>query len=214
MGYCPNCGFEYRNGYTVCSDCNTELVAEPPEELETKRTLRIWATDFFPTRLEKTENRKRTQAILLILTATLGLYFLYYFFGGIEDFFTGKVWVQSTVIESIGAFFVNTHLFSFDYLLFTMLVLCFAVIVIRSHAPMLVRMIKYSGAFFAFWSLASLVCIDLLLVLNSGNADSTITGQIITINFQYAIYVLIGLLFFVGARKLQGIILAREIEDV
>ena len=29
--WCPNCGSEYRPGYTHCSDCGHELVREPPE---------------------------------------------------------------------------------------------------------------------------------------------------------------------------------------
>lgn len=26
--YCPNCKVEYREGFTICSDCNKELVQE------------------------------------------------------------------------------------------------------------------------------------------------------------------------------------------
>ncbi len=29
--WCPNCGSEYRRGYTHCSDCGHALVHEPPE---------------------------------------------------------------------------------------------------------------------------------------------------------------------------------------
>ena len=29
--WCPNCGSEYRPGFTHCSDCGHELVREPPE---------------------------------------------------------------------------------------------------------------------------------------------------------------------------------------
>jgi hypothetical protein len=28
--YCPECGVEYRAGFTECSDCHVSLVAEPP----------------------------------------------------------------------------------------------------------------------------------------------------------------------------------------
>ena len=28
--YCPLCGAEYREGFTVCSDCQVDLVADPP----------------------------------------------------------------------------------------------------------------------------------------------------------------------------------------
>lgn len=30
--YCPKCRCEYREGFTVCSDCNLELVVELPPE--------------------------------------------------------------------------------------------------------------------------------------------------------------------------------------
>lgn len=29
--YCPECGLEYREGVTVCTDCGVALVLEPPE---------------------------------------------------------------------------------------------------------------------------------------------------------------------------------------
>lgn len=32
--WCPNCGSEYRPGYTHCSDCGHGLVREPPEVVE------------------------------------------------------------------------------------------------------------------------------------------------------------------------------------
>ncbi|MDQ5814977.1 MAG: DUF2007 domain-containing protein [Actinomycetota bacterium] len=32
--WCPNCGSEYRQGYTRCSDCGHELVRYPPEVSE------------------------------------------------------------------------------------------------------------------------------------------------------------------------------------
>lgn len=32
--WCPNCGSEYRQGYTHCSDCGHELVHTPPEVSE------------------------------------------------------------------------------------------------------------------------------------------------------------------------------------
>lgn len=30
--YCPNCKSEYREGYTVCTDCKIDLVDELPDE--------------------------------------------------------------------------------------------------------------------------------------------------------------------------------------
>ena len=35
--WCPNCGSEYRQGYTHCSDCGDELVHESPEAPEPTR---------------------------------------------------------------------------------------------------------------------------------------------------------------------------------
>ena len=32
--WCPNCGSEYRQGYTHCSDCGHALVHEPPDASE------------------------------------------------------------------------------------------------------------------------------------------------------------------------------------
>ncbi len=33
MPFCPNCGIEYRAGFTRCTDCNAELVPSLPQEL-------------------------------------------------------------------------------------------------------------------------------------------------------------------------------------
>lgn len=30
--FCPNCGDEYRAGFTRCADCEVDLVADPPAE--------------------------------------------------------------------------------------------------------------------------------------------------------------------------------------
>jgi hypothetical protein len=38
MAFCPNCEAEYREGFTVCPDCNVELVAELTQENETHDT--------------------------------------------------------------------------------------------------------------------------------------------------------------------------------
>jgi len=38
MAFCPNCEAEYREGFTVCPDCNVELVAELTEENKTHDT--------------------------------------------------------------------------------------------------------------------------------------------------------------------------------
>ena len=35
--FCPKCRTEYREGFYVCSDCNTDLVDEPPELPEEER---------------------------------------------------------------------------------------------------------------------------------------------------------------------------------
>lgn len=32
MPWCPQCGVEYREGFTACSDCQVELVAEQPTQ--------------------------------------------------------------------------------------------------------------------------------------------------------------------------------------
>ena len=48
--YCPVCGAEYRPGFTVCSDCQVNLVPEPPrpqsdETAENASFLTIWSGD-------------------------------------------------------------------------------------------------------------------------------------------------------------------------
>jgi hypothetical protein len=30
--FCPKCGYEYRQGFTDCPDCNVKLVHDPPQE--------------------------------------------------------------------------------------------------------------------------------------------------------------------------------------
>jgi hypothetical protein len=32
--FCPKCGYEYRQGFTECPDCNVNLVHEPPEDAQ------------------------------------------------------------------------------------------------------------------------------------------------------------------------------------
>ena len=32
MGFCPQCGYEYREGVRTCPDCGQELASEPAEE--------------------------------------------------------------------------------------------------------------------------------------------------------------------------------------
>ncbi|MFC1724102.1 putative signal transducing protein [candidate division KSB1 bacterium] len=36
MPFCPNCKYEYRDGFKKCSDCGTDLVDELPEHEEVK----------------------------------------------------------------------------------------------------------------------------------------------------------------------------------
>jgi hypothetical protein len=47
--YCPSCGSQYRQGFTVCSDCQVPLVAEPPQgaaaevSLDDTNLVQVWS---------------------------------------------------------------------------------------------------------------------------------------------------------------------------
>ena len=47
MPYCPSCRLEYRPGFTICPDCNKELVEELPL-LEEKPSEPNYAEDWIP----------------------------------------------------------------------------------------------------------------------------------------------------------------------
>lgn len=36
MPWCPKCRYEYREGFTICSDCGSKLAAEPEIKKEEK----------------------------------------------------------------------------------------------------------------------------------------------------------------------------------
>jgi len=38
--WCPDCGAEYRPGFTFCSDCHVPLVSQPPEPADSRPTPR------------------------------------------------------------------------------------------------------------------------------------------------------------------------------
>ncbi|MCM1026895.1 MAG: hypothetical protein NC432_10700 [Roseburia sp.] len=48
MPWCPKCKTEYREGFTVCADCGSELVAEQPPEEKAKGSLPEYAEPEFP----------------------------------------------------------------------------------------------------------------------------------------------------------------------
>ena len=45
MGFCPKCGYEYKPGFTMCSDCGVELVDKLPEN---NTDAEEYVTEFFP----------------------------------------------------------------------------------------------------------------------------------------------------------------------
>ena len=48
MPYCPSCRLEYRPGFTVCPDCNKELVDQHPEPLSKKPAEPDYTKDWVP----------------------------------------------------------------------------------------------------------------------------------------------------------------------
>ena len=54
MGFCPKCGYEYKPGFIMCSDCGVELVDELP--VENNETSEITA-DFFMLRIVTASQR-------------------------------------------------------------------------------------------------------------------------------------------------------------
>ncbi len=45
MGFCPKCGYEYKPGFTMCSDCGVELVDELPKN---NTDAEEYVTEFIP----------------------------------------------------------------------------------------------------------------------------------------------------------------------
>lgn len=39
--FCPNCGAEYREGFTQCVDCRVDLVSEPPLKMANDRPIQM-----------------------------------------------------------------------------------------------------------------------------------------------------------------------------
>ncbi|MGH2808527.1 MAG: DUF2007 domain-containing protein [Actinomycetota bacterium] len=57
MPYCPQCGTEYRDGFTRCHDCDVELQAGPPPE------------DFVPTEVAKPFDPRDVPELVTVFTA-------------------------------------------------------------------------------------------------------------------------------------------------
>src|SRR4051794_41094394 len=65
--YCPSCGGEYREGYTVCADCKVPLVEHLPSDVPRGRRIPI-----FPTIPKLPDNRPLLLKFVPYLALILG----------------------------------------------------------------------------------------------------------------------------------------------
>ena len=42
--FCPECGAEFKEGVTVCADCDVELTPEPPPEVKVEKYVTVMET--------------------------------------------------------------------------------------------------------------------------------------------------------------------------
>jgi len=79
MGFCPECGSEYRESFTRCKDCGVPLVPEPPPDFQETKLERRKLTEHFGAkdwRLSDSEAHDRLRLLAWLLIAFLLTYYL------------------------------------------------------------------------------------------------------------------------------------------
>ena len=107
--FCPQCGGEYRSGFTLCADCGVELVAEMPaaesDEAETGPLAALEVTKD-PDLLAELTGRLEMSEVPYVVQAGTALALMEEegsLFAGRPDVWEARVWVASAFLEQAAA---------------------------------------------------------------------------------------------------------------